>query len=32
LKLALQQSVAYFLEWLVVGIAIGLIYRRALPH
>jgi hypothetical protein len=32
LKLALQQSAAYFLEWLVVGIAIGLIYRRALPH
>jgi hypothetical protein len=31
-KLALQQSAAYFLEWLVVGIAIGLIYRRALPH
>jgi hypothetical protein len=32
LKLTLQQSAAYFLEWLVVGIAIGLIYRRALPH
>jgi hypothetical protein len=32
LKLALQQSVAYFLEWLIVGIAIGLIYRRAVPH
>jgi hypothetical protein len=23
----LQQAVAYFLEWLVVGIVIGLIYR-----
>jgi hypothetical protein len=28
-KLTLQQSVAYFVEWLVVGIAIGLIYRPA---
>jgi hypothetical protein len=27
LKLTLQQSIAYFLEWLVVGIVIGLIYR-----
>ncbi|MGA7079659.1 MAG: hypothetical protein WBQ43_17565 [Terriglobales bacterium] len=27
LKLTLQQSVAYFLEWLVTGIVIGLIYR-----
>ena len=26
-KLTLQQSVAYFVEWLVVGIVIGLIYR-----
>jgi hypothetical protein len=26
-KLTLQQSVAYFIEWLVVGIVIGLIYR-----
>lgn len=25
----LQQAVAYFLEWLVVGIVIGLIYRPA---
>ena len=32
LKLTLQQAAAYFVEWLVVGIAIGLIYRRALPH
>jgi len=29
LKLTLQQSVAYFVEWLVVGIVIGLIYRPA---
>jgi len=27
LKLALQQSVVYFLEWVVVGMVIGLIYR-----
>jgi|SRR5271155_2748375 len=26
-KLTLQQSVAYFVEWLVVGIVIGLIYK-----
>ena len=32
LELTLQQSAAYFLEWLVVGIAIGLIYRPALPQ
>jgi hypothetical protein len=30
LKLTLQQSAAYFAEWLVVGIAIGLIYQPAL--
>jgi hypothetical protein len=28
LKLALEQSVAYFLEWLAVGVMIGLVYRR----
>jgi hypothetical protein len=28
-KLAVEQSVAYFVEWLVVGIVIGLIYRPA---
>ena len=27
LKLTLQQCVAYFIEWLVAGIVIGLIYR-----
>jgi hypothetical protein len=26
-KLTLQQSIAYFVEWLIVGIVIGLIYR-----
>ena len=29
LKLTLQQSAAYFVEWLVTGVVIGLIYR---PH
>jgi hypothetical protein len=28
-KLTLQQGLAYFAEWLVVGIVIGLIYRPA---
>jgi hypothetical protein len=27
LKLTIQQSIAYFVEWLIVGIVIGLIYR-----
>jgi hypothetical protein len=27
LKLTVQQSVAYFVEWIVVGMVIGLIYR-----
>jgi hypothetical protein len=31
-KLTLQQSVAYFVEWLVVGIVIGLIYRPTMTH
>ncbi len=31
LKLTLQQSVAYFLEWLIVGIVIGLIYKPTVP-
>jgi hypothetical protein len=29
LKLTLQQGAAYFIEWLAVGIVIGLIYRPA---
>jgi hypothetical protein len=28
-KLAVEQSVAYFVEWMVVGIVIGVIYRPA---
>ena len=28
-KLTVQQSVAYFIQWVVVGIVIGLIYRPA---
>ena len=32
LKLTLQQSAAYFIEWLVVGLVIGLIYRPLPPH
>jgi hypothetical protein len=27
LKLTVQQAIAYFIEWVVVGIVIGLIYR-----
>ena len=29
-KLTVQQSVAYFVEWVVVGVVIGVIYRPAL--
>ena len=32
LKLTLEQAVAYFVEWTVVGIAIGLIYKPARMH
>ena len=28
LKLTIEQGAAYFVEWVAVGIAIGLIYRR----
>jgi hypothetical protein len=31
-KLTFQQSIAYFIEWLVVGIVIGLIYRPLSPR
>jgi hypothetical protein len=31
-KLTIQQSVPYFVEWLSVGIVIGLIYRSSVPH
>jgi hypothetical protein len=29
LRLTLQQAAAYFVEWVVVGVVIGLIYRPA---
>jgi hypothetical protein len=29
LRLTIQQAVAYFIEWLVVGIVIGLIYKSS---
>jgi len=29
LKLVVLQAVAYFMEWAIVGVVIGLIYRRA---
>jgi hypothetical protein len=32
LALTMQQAVAYFVEWTVTGIAIGLIYRPPLIH
>jgi hypothetical protein len=32
MKLTLQQSIAYFIEWTVVGVVIGLLYRPPLPH
>lgn len=31
LKLTLQQSVMYFIEWLIAGMVIGLIYQPSLP-
>ncbi|HEY4742068.1 MAG TPA: DUF1761 domain-containing protein [Candidatus Acidoferrales bacterium] len=31
-KLTLEQAIAYFIEWLVVGIVIGLIYRPTTIH
>jgi hypothetical protein len=32
LKLTLQQAAAYFVEWTVTGIVIGIIYRPVPPH
>jgi len=32
LRLTLEQSIAYLVEWIVVGIMIGLIYRPLAPH
>lgn len=31
-KLTLQQSIAYFVEWVLTGIVIGLIYRPIIPR
>jgi hypothetical protein len=31
LRLTLEQAVAYFIQWTIVGLVIGLIYRPALP-
>lgn len=31
-KLTLQQAVAYFVEWTIVGLVIGLVYRPASPR
>jgi len=31
LKLTLEQAAAYFVEWTVVGIVIGLVYKPAVP-
>jgi riboflavin transporter FmnP len=32
LKLALGQAVAYFVQWTIIGIVIGLIYKPSLHH
>jgi uncharacterized membrane protein len=32
LKLTMEQAVAYFVEWVVAGIVIGLIYRPPAVH
>jgi hypothetical protein len=32
LKLTIEQAGAYFLEWMITGIVIGLIYRPTGPH
>jgi hypothetical protein len=32
LKLTGQQAVVYFVEWVIVGVVIGLIYRPLAPH
>jgi hypothetical protein len=31
LKLTLEQALAYFIQWTLVGLVIGLIYRPLLP-
>ncbi len=32
LQLTVQQALAYFVEWVITGIVIGLIYRPVVPH
>jgi hypothetical protein len=32
LNLTLQQAAAYFVEWTVTGLVIGLLYRPVVPH
>jgi hypothetical protein len=32
LTLTIQQAVAYFVEWVITGVVIGLIYRPVAPH
>jgi hypothetical protein len=31
-KLTVQQGIAYFVEWVITGLAIGLIYRPPMAH
>jgi hypothetical protein len=31
-RITAQQGTMYFIEWLIVGVVIGLIYRPAAPH
>lgn len=31
-KLTVQQGIAYFVEWVITGLVIGLIYRPLVPH
>lgn len=32
LTLTVQQAIAYFMEWVIVGIIIGVVYRPTMPH
>jgi hypothetical protein len=32
LKLTVQQAVAYFVEWVITGVVIGLVYRPNMTH
>ena len=31
-RLTIQQAIAYFIEWLLVGVVIGLIYKPSVAH